>query len=146
MITRGIVVDINKNGDKLKVRVPILDGIEGEKGSTTNDNLEWASTVCFSGIRIKYQINDVVVVGFEDNNLDTPIVLGHLNLLNKDMPSRVEGSFMDLESGALEVIGNSEVRGSKTILKANSDGISFGGLDYSSLSDAVEASESSVKK
>lgn len=144
MITRGIVVDTRDNGNKLKIRVPILDGLAGAPGSNSDSDLSWASAVCFSGIRVKYQVNDVVVVGYEDNNIDTPIVLGHLTLLNKEMPSRVEGSFMDLESNALDV--NYTVEGTtdvKNLIKADSNGLSIGGLNYGSLTN-VETSEVST--
>ena len=70
LITRGIIVDKDISGNKLKVRIPILDGLEGEVGSTSNENLDWASSICFSGIRVKYNIGDIVVVGFKDNNLE----------------------------------------------------------------------------
>ena len=140
MITRGIIVAIKDNGNKLKVRVPILDGLENDIGSSTNEDLSWASSICFSGIRVKYNIGDVVVVGYEDNNIDTPIVLGHLNLLNKEMPSRVEGSFMNLESNSLNI--NYTIEGTsdtKNLIDADKNGLSIGGINYGSLTN-VETS------
>ena len=137
MITRGIVVDIKDNGNKLKVRLPIIDGFEGVSGSTEDEALSWASSVCFSGIRVNYEKGDVVVVGFEDNNIGIPIVLGHLNLVNKEMPSKVTGNFTDLESNALSV--NCRVPGlgdNISLLNANSDGLSVGGINYLSLTNS----------
>ena len=140
MITRGIVVDTRDGSSKIKVRIPILDGIKGSNNATEDESLNWASTVCFSGIRVKYAVGDVVVVGFEDNNIGLPIVLGHLTLVDKDMPSRVSGNFTDLETGSFDI--NYSVAGVKDpidLFKANSDGIMLGGINYLTLTNLESA-------
>lgn len=137
MITRGIVVDKEKGGTKFKVRIPILDGIEGNRGATANEDLSLASSICFSGIRVNYEIGDIVVIGFEDNNIGIPIILGHLNLVDREMPSRVTGNFMDLESNALSV--NCNVSGTNSevnLLNINNNELSIGGINYLSLTNS----------
>lgn len=137
MITRGIVVDTDHNGDKIQVRIPIIDGMPNTDGATADEDLSWASSVCFSGIRVNYEKGDVVVVGFEDNNIGIPIVLGHLNLVNREMPPKVAGNFTDLESGAFSVTGGN---GQLSMFSVTGNGLSLGGINYSSLTE----SESSV--
>ena len=62
------------------MRIPILDGAAESKGSTPKTELNWASVVCIPGLDVEYRVGDVVIVGFEDNDLGKPIVLGYLKL------------------------------------------------------------------
>lgn len=76
MLTRAIVTEVLET--KLRLRIPILDGKEGEKESTSNADLGLASILCIPGMDVQYKEGDIVIVGFEDNSIDYPIVLGHL--------------------------------------------------------------------
>ena len=102
MLTRAFVVDVGRVGTqhecKLKIRMPIINGIEGEKESTADADLSWAAIMCIPGLDVQYIIGDVVIVGFEDNDLDYPIVLGHLkvNGRNVNRGARVSGDVQNL--------------------------------------------------
>ena len=91
MITRAIIIDKDLSIGKVKVKIPILQGI-GDGGIDIN----WASIIYFPGIDIDYQIGDVVEIGFEDNDAGKPVVLGFLKLRNKEIDSRVYGTFKEL--------------------------------------------------
>lgn len=92
MITRAIIIDKDLNIGKLKVRIPILDGI-GDGGISTN----WASIIYTPGLDIDYQIGDIVIVGFEDNDIGSPIVLGFLKLKNTKIDSRIYETVKELK-------------------------------------------------
>lgn len=91
MITRAIIIDKDLSIGKVKVKIPILQGI-GDGGIDIN----WASIIYFPGIDIDYQIGDVVEIGFEDNDAGKPVVLGFLKLRNKEIDSRIYGTFKEL--------------------------------------------------
>lgn len=91
MITRAIVIDKDLSIGKLKVQIPILQGI-GDGGLDIN----WASIIYIPGINIDYQIGDIVEVGFEDNDRGRPVVLGFLRLRDKEVESRAYGIFKEL--------------------------------------------------
>ena len=102
MLTRAYVVDVGKVGTphdcKLKVRMPLINGVEDEKGSTADADLSWAAIMCIPGLDVQYVVGDVVIVGFEDNDLDYPIVLGHLKTNGKNINrgARVAGNVQTL--------------------------------------------------
>lgn len=91
MITRAIIIDKDLSIGKVKVKIPILQGI-GDGGIDIN----WASIIYIPGIDIDYQIGDVVEIGFEDNDAGKPVVLGFLKLRNKEIDSRIYGTFKEL--------------------------------------------------
>ena len=89
MLTRAIITDVDLTVGKVQVRIPWIDGIENSTVSPmSNQNLSWASIVCIPGIEIDYQVGDIVIVGFEDNNVGKPIVIGYLKLSMTDMPAK----------------------------------------------------------
>lgn len=89
MVTRAIITDTDLTNGKVQIRIPWLDGIASTSSAITNNNLCWASICCFPGMDIDYKVGDVVIVGFEDNNLGRPIVLGFLKLSQTTMDSRI---------------------------------------------------------
>ena len=91
MITRAIVIDKDLSIGKLKVQIPILQGI-GDGGL----DIKWATIIYIPGIDIDYQIGDIVEVGFEDNDRGRPVVLGFLKLRDKKVESRAYGTFKEL--------------------------------------------------
>ena len=82
MITRAIINKIDYESNKIRVRIPIYDGAQNSKGSTSDDDLSWASVLCIPGLTIDYEIGDIVIVGFEDDDIGKPIILGYLRLAN----------------------------------------------------------------
>ena len=94
MITRAIITGVDLSNGKVQVRIPILDAIsDGNFGNRT------ASIICIPGIDVEYKVGDVVVVGFEDNDAGSPIVLGYLMLNGGSRPdSKVYGRFIELSA------------------------------------------------
>lgn len=80
MITRAFIEDVDYDNAKILVRIPTLDGTSTSVAATPKDQLEWAAVLETPGVEIQYNVGDVVVVGFEDNDLSSPIVLGFLKL------------------------------------------------------------------
>lgn len=82
MITRAIINKIDYESNKIRVRIPIYDGAQNSQGSTSDDDLSWASVMCLPGLTIDYEVGDIVIVGFEDDDIGKPIILGYLRLAN----------------------------------------------------------------
>lgn len=97
MITRAFIEDIDWDAMKVQVRIPRFDGVGDSPSSTSKMELNWASVVCIPGLEIRYKVGDCVVVGFEDNDLGKPIVLGYLGLKGKTLDSRIQGKVESLE-------------------------------------------------
>lgn len=73
MIQKAIITSIDYATGKIKVRIPRFE----VAGVSTQFIIE--STLCYEpGNYNNYQVNDVVYVGFENYELDKPIILGKL--------------------------------------------------------------------
>lgn len=77
MITKGIVEEILTNYS-IKVRLPILDSIEGTRDATPTSDLSEAIVCVAPNSEINFTVGDIVIVGFEDNDDSKPIILGFL--------------------------------------------------------------------
>lgn len=77
MITKGIVEQIVDNYT-YKVRLPLYDGITSAPTFTSTDDLNIATVNCPPNCRYNLRIGDIVFVGFEDNDMGKPIILGFL--------------------------------------------------------------------
>ena len=161
MLTRAIVVEVGKINTeheyKLKVRMPIINGKQDEKGSTADADLSWAAIMSIPGLDVQYREGDVVIVGFEDNDLDYPLVLGHLkvrgNIVNQG--ARVSGDMQSLtvedrfNAPTSSIIGktnyNSIFNSINNKDEAKLDGISFdpetGELTFTSKSEVTVKEE-----
>jgi hypothetical protein len=84
VITRAIIEEVDHDNSKVRVRIPTLNGIASSSTATPTSQLEWASLIQTPGIVCEYEVGDVVVVGFEDNDYSSPIVLGYLKLSKTD--------------------------------------------------------------
>lgn len=99
MITRAIITEVDLSISKVKVRIPLLENMATRnKNSTLSDyGYGWASILYTPGIDVDYRVGDVVIIGFEDNNIGLPIVLGFLKLRDRDIDSRIYGTFKSLD-------------------------------------------------
>ena len=77
MITKGIVEHIIDNSH-IKVRMPIIDGLKDIKQSTPTELLSEATICTLPNSNNIIQEGDIVFIGFEDNDIGKPIILGHL--------------------------------------------------------------------
>lgn len=114
MLTRAIITAVDLNSSKVQIRIPWLEGIENDSSSTvSNEDLTWASILCTPGIEVDYQPGDIVIVGFEDNNIGKPVVIGFLKLIGKELDTKLYCKVKELEvqdsfiAPTNTVIGNS---------------------------------------
>jgi hypothetical protein len=98
MLTRAIITALDLEKNKVQVRIPFFEGnyknsiLPQLETYTTN----WASIMYLPGLEVDYRVGDVVIVGFEDNNIGKPLVLGFLKLTNSDPEeSRLYGKFVE---------------------------------------------------
>lgn len=97
MITRAII-EKKLNEYEYRVRIPIFDKVANSSLATATKDLCIAVASLPKGIHNSLQENDVVFVGFEDNEVDSPVILGQLyrkNLRYSDIQATV--SFDNLE-------------------------------------------------
>ena len=130
MITKGIVEQFNKDAPyKVKVRLPIFDSIKGVNNSTSTENLKDAIICTLPYCSNSLNVGDIVLVGFEDNDYGTPIILGHLY---KDFPlttvNNVTGN-PDTKTSLNLDLNNLNVGGSVKL----SSNISIGNIGYDDL-------------
>lgn len=75
MITKGIIQTIDSTTNAYNVRVPIFEGA-GNKHAVVLTATAAINPGHFAG----YQQNDVVFIGFENNDINSPVILGKLYL------------------------------------------------------------------
>ena len=75
MLTKGIIQQIDASSNKCIVRMPIFE-IAGNEYTNEAEATLSIPPGMFGG----FKVNDVVIVGFEDNLAGTPIILGKLYL------------------------------------------------------------------
>lgn len=78
MITKGIIEEII-SPYKAKVRLPIFDGIEGSQTALSTKDLSAATICTLPNLTSVVSVGDIVYVGFEDDDIARPIILGHLS-------------------------------------------------------------------
>lgn len=90
MITKGIVISIE--GNMVKIRMPFLDGLADSQGGLSDNELAYATICTASNTYNTVSIGDIVFVGFEDNDLGKPIILGCLfkDIKWEDLPSNID--------------------------------------------------------
>ena len=72
MITKGIITAIDFKGNTCTVRMPLFE-------NAGNDQITGTATISNTpGSYNGYKVNDVVLVGFEDGQMDKPVILGKL--------------------------------------------------------------------
>lgn len=95
MITKGIVEDI-VDKYQVRVRLPIFDKADGAKNATKTEDLSVGTICCLPNSSYQVNVGDIVFVGFEDNDISKPIILGQLY---RDVDSN---TLMTLVLGTLE--------------------------------------------
>lgn len=134
MITRGIVEQIV---DKyhIRVRIPIYNRVSTAAMYTPTEELSVAVICTAPYLSPNFQLNDIVIVGFEDNDLGKPIILG---MLFRDIDSRV---FSELLVDTLTVNSQVNLPENTTIGKIKAKELaSLAGVDYN-LADKIQSIE-----
>ncbi len=103
MITKAIVEEIKDDGFTIKVRIPLIDAIEGAKNATESDLLSEAPICTISNVYNTVNKGDIVFVGFEDNDIGKPIVLGSLSLNKLKLSDSTKA---DIVARSLQVINS----------------------------------------
>ena len=98
MLTKGIVEKVI-TPYKVKVRLPVFDGIEGTRNATETNELSEAIVCSLPNSSNLVNIGDIVIIGFEDNDTSKPIILGHL------FKETDNNTLVNLKVGALETTG-----------------------------------------
>lgn len=77
MITRALIQECI-SPFMYKVRIPIFDRIEEATHHTSNENLLTAVASINKGCNNQFQVGDIVFIAFENNDLESPVIIGHL--------------------------------------------------------------------
>lgn len=88
MITKGIIEEI-LSPYSARVRLPIFDSIKDAQNSVSTGNLRVASICSLPNCTNLLGVGDIVFVGFEDDDLGKPVILGNLV---KEQPSTANPS------------------------------------------------------
>lgn len=128
MLQKGIIESL-QGAYQVKVRVPKYDGMPYDSTGLKDNELATGIICAVPGTSIAYSVGDIVLVGFENDELSKPIVLGLL--------------YRDAESDSTVVvhgISNSLEEIEKNIAKTNSTSIFVkysddGGATFTSLYD-----------
>lgn len=88
MITRAIIESINSKG--ALVRIPKINKSNVAVGSNNTSELDYAQICTLPGISPRYQPGDAVFIGFEDDDIGNPVVIGKLNNSNSSSVSDID--------------------------------------------------------
>lgn len=102
MLTRAIITALDLDRNKVQVRMPLFEGNykRGTLPQLDNYVTNWASIMYLPGLEVDYRVGDIVIVGFEDNNIGKPLVLGFLKLTGSNPEeSRLYGKFIESITG-----------------------------------------------
>ena len=77
MITKAIITSVITEY-RVKVRVPIYDRFDDVANATPTQDLSEAIICTMPGINIIPAVGDIVIVGFEENIKEKPVILGFL--------------------------------------------------------------------
>ena len=85
MITKAYILDINPQSNKYYIRIPIFDkpGLSADN-STFSGALFYATLSHEPTSKESYKVGDTVFVGFENNDLNKPIIIGKLYTLGEE--------------------------------------------------------------
>ena len=81
MLTKAYIQEV-LSPHSVKVRIPLYHKIEGVGGSTRNDELPVGCVCTLPNFVTDINPGDIVILGFEEDNISKPVVLGHLSTNN----------------------------------------------------------------
>ena len=118
MITRAYITEVITS-KKVRVRIPIYDRVEKAGLSVSNDDLSIATICTPPNMVYNPQVGDVVFVGFEDNDISYPVVLGYMmttkeSRVNKDLN-------VTLTATSLKVKDSAELPSNLTFVSPNQE-------------------------
>lgn len=107
---------------KVKVRIPIINKIEGVNGATPVDELYYSCVCTPPGMTEDIVAGDVVILGFEENDYARPILLGFLSMDNDMQQSHTDMCCGDLVAKGTVSFG---------------DQVQIGNLNYANLETLI---------
>ena len=118
MITRGIVEKL-LDRYTIKVRMPLLNRMKQNSNSILSDDLNEAVVSVPPNFDPNINVGDVVFVGFEDNDISYPVVLGYMmttkeSRVNKDLN-------VTLTATSLKVKDSAELPSNLTFVSPNQE-------------------------
>lgn len=78
MIQKAIIEEIVANGYQARVRIPRYNKASSSPTATDKQDLAIATICTYPGIHPSYQIGDIVFLGFENDEVNQPVILGLL--------------------------------------------------------------------
>lgn len=78
MIQKAIIEEIIQGGYQARVRIPRYNKAASSPTATDTGDLAIATICTFPGVHPSYQLGDIVFVGFENENINQPVILGLL--------------------------------------------------------------------
>lgn len=113
MITKGIIIERIQDSNKYLVRIPIFESFSNstEKENLTNAAI-FEATLCYApGNTDGIVPNDVVYIGFENNDLGQPIILGKLFLGSENSPTSHQNVSTLVVNGSTVLNGHVKING-----------------------------------
>lgn len=117
MITKAIIKRLNTPDDNhFKVYIPLLR----KANNTESDAIFDATLIYIKGLENNFNVNDVVYVGFENNQYDKPAILGSL-YLGKDDKSKIgtTATFKSIEVKEISKFSTNTAIGDLSVSKVN---------------------------
>ena len=92
MITKAVIEQI-LNKHSVRIRIPILDKVINASTGIPVDNYQTASECVLPNFCYNFNIGDIVFIDFEENNMDSPVILGYLTNTSKQ---RTDGTLLSI--------------------------------------------------
>jgi hypothetical protein len=118
MITRGIVEEVIDRY-KVRVRLPLLDGVDGGNSHKTKDELRTMVICTLPRVDLNLQVKDIVFVAFEDYDETNAVVLGCLFREN------ASSTLASINAANLYVEGGAELPRCTSIGQVTADEIGY---------------------
>ena len=99
MITKAIVEQIIDD-NSVKIRIPILDKVSSSSLGTEISSCQIAHECTIPNFRYNFNVGDIVFIDFEENNIDSPVIIGYLYGVDNSYPSG-EASSISIENSSV---------------------------------------------
>lgn len=116
MLTKAYIQEV-LSPHNIRVRIPLYNKIENVEGSTPNNELHTACVCTLPNFITDPKAGDVVIVGFEENDVSHPVILGYLST------SSTKESMVDIVCDNLIVQGDTTLDEYTTIGKVKPENI-----------------------
>jgi hypothetical protein len=108
MLTKAYIQEVI-SPHSIRVRIPLFNKIANVDGATPNDELSIGCVCTLPNFITDAHVGDIVIVGFEEDNISKPVVLGYLST-----PNRMD-TMVDVECNRLTVNGDTTLTEHTTI-------------------------------